>query len=328
MKKNSIVVTHFFGDGGNFLVNALSMSKHVGNHEFPSVDQRKNYFFESTEKNIKKEFYYKDINLWSSNIYSYNKNNWGPDRSTLEEFYKERVTRIPKLEGSAYYICKQHYPLWNLVNRDINPDKIHDVNIMLESTAKLFKDILTKTNCFNILFVNPSIFTALRHYFVDGFSFTCRFPFDQLEGSVSYDVKNIEVYKELNSVTIKEYQQFPENKRREIERKYLLSYDEVLSRFNKDYNKLDVYYDMFLNETSFVWDVNWYLSEDDTANNIKRLYNILKFDDYDDDLIRKMYQGWIESLSLPVSKWRALDADPTVNLDKLAEETEKWIGTL
>ena len=36
MKKNSIIITHFVGDGGNFLINALSMSKYVG-HPFPTL---------------------------------------------------------------------------------------------------------------------------------------------------------------------------------------------------------------------------------------------------------------------------------------------------
>ena len=326
MKKNFIVVTHFVGDGGNFLINALSMSRHVGHHEFPSIEERKRHFFQSTEDNIKKKFYYKDVCLWTKHFNSYGKFD-APDRITLKEFYRERSSKLPEFEGSKYCICKQHYPLWKLSNPDIDPDKIHDVNVMLKSTAKLFNIISTKTNCFNILFTNPSIFTALRHYFIkknDGYSLTCRYALNREGNSISYDTKNIDVYEELNSITLKEYQQFSESKREEIERKYSLSYDGVLSLFNKDYNKLDVYYDIFLNKTSFIWDVNWYLSEDDTANNIKRLYDILGFDDYDDDLIREMYQGWIESLSLPVSKWRALDADPKVNLDKLADENRRW----
>ena len=327
MKKNSIVVTHFCGDGGNFLINALSMSGHVGNHEFPSVEERKKHFFKSTEDNINKEFYYKDVILWSANFYSFG-NNWGPEHTTLKEFYETKSSRLARFEGTKHYICRQHYPLWNLLNTNINPDKIHDVNIMLESTAKLFKDISTKTNCFNILFTNPSIFTALRHYFIDGFSLTCRYPFDQWGGAISYDNKNVDVYEELNDVTLEEYQEFPENKRKQIESRYSRSYDEVLSLFNKKYNNLDVYYDLFLNKTSFLWDVNWYLTEDDTANNVKKLYDILGFDDYDDDLIRDMYRGWIKSLSLPVSKWRKLDADPTVNLDKLAEHNKRWTGIL
>lgn len=324
MKKNFIVATHFVGDGGNFLINALSMSKNVVNSEYPSVKQRKIHFLQSIEYNIKKEFYYKDVYLWTKHINSYGKIN-APDRVTLEEFYRERFSKLPEFESSKYYICKQHYPLWNLSNPDIDPDKIHDVNIMLETTAKLFNVISTKTNCFNILFVNPTIFTALRHYFIKGFSWTCRYSLNQRGYSISYDVKNANAYEELNSLTIKEYQQLPESKRREIERKYSISYDEILSLFNEDYNQLDVYYDMFLNKTSFIWDVNWYLTEDDTVNNIKKLYDILGFDDYDDNLIREMYRGWIESLNLPVSKWRALDANKNVNFDKLVEERKKWV---
>ena len=326
MKRNFIVATHFVGDGGNFLINALSMSRYVGHNEFPSIEERKRYFFQSTKDNIKKKFYYKDVCLWIKHLNSYGKIN-APDCNTLEEYYKNRSVPIPIVDNNSYCICKQHYPLWNLSHPDIDPDKIHDVNIMLESSAKIFKIISTKTNCFNILFVNPSIFTALRHYFIkrnEGYSVTCRYPLNKRGDALSYDVKNADVYEELNSLTIEEYQQLSESKRREIERKYSVSYDEILSLFNKNYNQLDVYYDIFLNKTSFIWDVNWYLSEDDTANNIKRLYDILEFDDYDEDLIRKMYQGWIKSLSLPVSKWRELDADKNVIFDKLAEENKEW----
>jgi hypothetical protein len=322
MKKNSIIVTHFFGDGGNFLVNALSMSEHVGHADqrLSNKQERVEYFFKGTQLNNGNSC--KDVSLFSSNFYSTG-GNMKTDFTTLKEFSQGKTSRLRGFQDSKHYICKQHYPVWSVLNPDIPADKIHDMNIILKSTAKLFRDVSTKTNCFSILFVNPSIFTALRHYFINGFSMTCnKFPFIFEKGPKHFDCENVDVYEELNSVTIEEYQQFSKDKREEIERKYSMSYDKVLSLFNKNYNRLDEYHDLFLNNTSFLWDANWYLSEDDTANNIKKIYDILGFDDYDDVLIREMYQRWVGTLSLSVSKWKEYVNNENANLDKITAFNE------
>lgn len=318
MKKNSIIITHFVGDGGNFLINALSMSKYVGHPFLHSKNGRVGHFFDNTQRNINNEKYCIDVSMWSGNISA---NGQDPDKVDIKDFHESKSSRLSGFYDSKHYIFKQHYPLWNLKNIDITPDKTDDVDVIITSLVKLFKDVSTKTNCFNVLFINSSIFIALRHYFISGYSSTCFYPWET--PGKFYDLKNADVYEELNSITIKEYQQFSKDKREKIERKYSIGYDEILSLFNKNYNKLDEYYNLFLNKTSFLWDVNWYLTEDDTTNNIKKLYEILGFDDYDDSLIREMYQHWIESLTLPVSKWREYDLDKTINLDKLVASNER-----
>ena len=47
MKKNSIIVSHFSGDGGNFLIAALTMSDKVkiGNGKIQGKDQKNKLLF-------------------------------------------------------------------------------------------------------------------------------------------------------------------------------------------------------------------------------------------------------------------------------------------
>ena len=49
MKKNSIIVSHFSGDGGNFLIAALTMSDKVkiGNGKIQGKDQKINYYLKN-----------------------------------------------------------------------------------------------------------------------------------------------------------------------------------------------------------------------------------------------------------------------------------------
>ena len=49
-------------------------------------------------------------------------------------------------------------------------------------------------------------------------------------------------------------------------------------------------------DSIFVWDCNWYLSEQDTIHSIKCLYDVLKLDGYNENSIRSYYRSWINKL--------------------------------
>ena len=46
----------------------------------------------------------------------------------------------------------------------------------------------------------------------------------------------------------------------------------------------------------FVWDCNWYLSEQNTIHNIKCLYDVLELKGYDEQSTRSYYRSWIKKL--------------------------------
>lgn len=46
----------------------------------------------------------------------------------------------------------------------------------------------------------------------------------------------------------------------------------------------------------FVWDCNWYLSEQNTIHNIKYLYDVLELEGYDEQSTRSYYRSWIKKL--------------------------------
>lgn len=48
---------------------------------------------------------------------------------------------------------------------------------------------------------------------------------------------------------------------------------------------------------SYYWDNNLYFSKIDTVNEIKKLYNYLKLPDFNQDLVSKLYDSWMYSLS-------------------------------
>ena len=49
-------------------------------------------------------------------------------------------------------------------------------------------------------------------------------------------------------------------------------------------------------DSIFVWDCNWYLSEQNTIHNIKCLYDVLELEGYDEQSTRSYYRSWIKKL--------------------------------
>jgi hypothetical protein len=293
MKKNSIIVSHFSGDGGNFLIAALTMSDKVkvGNGKIQGKKQKINYYFEKLDPDRKR---WSDLTMWSGFLYNNDKHSG---------------LRLSGLTDSSYYIYKHHYPTFIPEDLNLPKEKEPSVEQREKGIIELLNKISTKTNCFSICFKNPTIFTALRHYFFNSVSRTCNYKFEKCNsGNTYHPYIDFPMDEELNQLTIEEYQSISKERQNYFIEKYSTSYEQILSCVkNKKYHKFcDSFIDFYENRISFIWDVNWFLSEDDTANNIERLYDILEFDDYDDDLIRRMYRSWISRLSKIVELHRKL----------------------
>ena len=81
---------------------------------------------------------------------------------------KEKLSSIIKFMDDNSYEYSYFKKLgWNLKNIDITPDKTDDVDVIITSLVKLFKDVSTKTNCFNVLFINSSIFFKKKRRYPD-----------------------------------------------------------------------------------------------------------------------------------------------------------------
>jgi hypothetical protein len=46
----------------------------------------------------------------------------------------------------------------------------------------------------------------------------------------------------------------------------------------------------------YVWDTNWYFSEEDTVIHIKELYDLFGFKDFNVDVVTEFYRKWISKL--------------------------------
>ena len=57
-------------------------------------------------------------------------------------------------------------------------------------------------------------------------------------------------------------------------------------------------------DSIFVWDCNWYLSEEDTLCNIKKLYDVLELDGYNNSYSKLFYGLWIEKLEELRKYWK------------------------
>jgi len=64
------------------------------------------------------------------------------------------------------------------------------------------------------------------------------------------------------------------------------------------YKSADIYTSSFLKNKKllYVWDTNWYFSEEDTVTHIKELYDLFGFNDFNKKAIINYYNQWIEKL--------------------------------
>jgi hypothetical protein len=255
-----IIIGHQAGDGANFLISCLSMSDDI-------------YYF-GLNKNEKLN----DPCMWSmcltSKTITFNEN-------YTNHFLDEKIT--------SNFIFKIEYPF--NINIDGNVDR-------QEKIIK-FTDQFISSGSRLILFENPTIFFCLRNFF-DNNGISNIFPYDIFCYPKGFYPKD-EI---LNNLSIKQYFNLPIDTKKYFEEKYNMTISDVVYRDNlvsygfaniEDIQKQCEYFKKYC---SYTWNVNWYLSEKDTIDNIKRMYNFLNISGYDEKIIRLMYRTWIKKLDL------------------------------
>lgn len=259
MLENSIIVAHHHSDGANFLINCLSMSDHV-------------YFNNLTKKNKVLYFFsritnqpeiWNDICMWSGEINATN-------------------IELNQFNTLKNFLIKFHYPL-GIDKNDIRQLK----------NLKLIDLYLSSRKKYLIVFENSTLFSCLRHFFDEnGVSHTCYQPINSDKILLPKDDF-------LNNLTIQEYFLLSEEQKNQLKNKYELNFETMIEFLNDDLesNEHNFQYTKYLSQDyTFIWNVNWFLSEDDTVNNMQKLYQIFEFDDWNEELIRIMYKKWIKKL--------------------------------
>lgn len=274
---HSIIVAHACGDGANFLINALAMSDEIYFRNL-NKENKIDYFFSEVDK---QEETWSDVNMWTTLI--------DPNQKYLDHFIEYFQQYYPP--NSKDFLIKLHYPY------SFDESGMNDLKFM--NYCLLKKKYL-------IVFENSKLFACLRHFFDDGVSKTCKYDFSYDE--LFYD-QDLPMNDFLNNLTIKEYSLLPEKTKDQIKEEYEFKFSNVLLFMNSllvgDYQNLQ-HSNSFQREHSFIWNTDWFLNEDDTASNIKKLYQNLGFDDYDEELIRSMYKVWIQKLDEIKIKYRNL----------------------
>ncbi len=88
------------------------------------------------------------------------------------------------------------------------------------------------------------------------------------------------------------------------------------------YRSADLYSSSFLKNKKplYVWDTNWYFSEEDTVTHIKELYDLFGFKDFNEKIITSYYRKWISTLD-ELSK----TAIPKMlNIDELLKDKQNY----
>jgi hypothetical protein len=73
---------------------------------------------------------------------------------------------------------------------------------------------------------------------------------------------------------------------------------EQQNSLKKAYERDDVKYEEWSSQLKnlYVWDTNWYFSEQDTVTHVKELYDFFNLKDFNEKLITHFYRKWIDTL--------------------------------
>lgn len=264
MSLNKIVVIHLGSDGGNFLINCLSMSDDIWFNNLSKRDKIAHYF----EKTLSNNKSWLDVTMWTVDL---------PTRKKLDSISIFFYNGLNKFSKNMKIIIKSHYYFF---------EEITDVFSEFQ--------LLKKNNSFVITFQNPIIFSCLRNFFINDISNCCGYDIcSQSLGSP------FPVDEKLNFLTVSEYSRLTNKEKKEFEKKYNTDVYTLANNFievNDRTNSFDEIIQFYKNLQSYDWNVNWFLNENDTVLNVKKLYDVLELNDFNEKLIRKMYKAWIYKL--------------------------------
>jgi hypothetical protein len=293
MSNNNILIGHLGWDGAHFLCSCLTMSDEVYFNNF-TLRGKVEYYFKNMSgiSKVNGKPVWNDVFMfygtsYQSENYIHYRNAWINDFNTnFEQFSfnsrSEQKTLISRLHVPIYY------PLSDMLEKNIS----HPVADMFRS--KYF-----------ICFVNTKLFASLRSVKLeednrtkgnwdDGFAV--------IPDIKWFDRPLTEIDKMTNSLTVSDFQTLPKEVQENIKSHHNSNLDDLfnLTELYKTDN------DLLRTLITHEWDCNWFLSEDETIENLKVLYSEMNLRQLNEKLIRKMYKIWIKKMD-HIKKWYVND---------------------
>lgn len=295
MINNNILIGHLGWDGCHFLGACLSMSDQVFFNNF-TLRGKIEYFFKSMSsiEKVDGKPIWNDVFMFFGTSYQteghiHYRNVWINDIvNNFEQFESnmdsQQKTRISRLHVPVYY------PLREMIEKNIS----HPIMDMFKS--KYF-----------ICLINSHLFASLRSIKIQNDSRTHN-DWDA-EFATIPDVKWFggpltEVDEITNSITVSEFESLPKEVQEKVKLDRNSNLEDLfnLTKLHKEDN------DLLKTKITHQWDCNWFLTEKETIQHVKRLYSEMDLGKCNEKLIGEMYKVWIRKMDY-LKKWHINDPD-------------------
>lgn len=291
MSNNNILIGAEGLDGANFLVSCLSMSDEVYYNNC-TLEEKIEFFFKGMS-NIQKK---NGLPIWSDVSMLFHscariKNDLRFSTYQSKKVYESVKSTVNDKTLISKVAMPQPWPLKILISK--NPE---------DPLVKLFK------SKYFIGLVNPDLFISLRTLLDD-------------KEFVDDSIPDLDLFtvQEFNLLSEEEKQKVKDNYRSGIERLFKFKPDiPTIHAWNMSNMECDIDYkrqhdnvdvnmnvveDLYKESNDFVktmityeWDCNWFLTEDETFENIKFLYSEMNLGKLNEKLIREMHKTWINRI--------------------------------
>lgn len=314
---NNILIGHLGWDGCHFLCSCLTMSDKVYFNNF-TLRGKIEYFF----KNMAHVGKLNGKPLWTDVFMfygsSYQSENYIHYRNALINDLESDFEQFPIDSSSKQktLISRLHvpiyYPLENMITKNIK----HPISEMFKS--KYF-----------ICLTNTTLFSSLRSIKLEENNRTIaswdddHAPIPDMKwynGTLSY------VDQITNSLTVSGFQSLTKDAQENIKNYHNSNLDDLFN-LTKIYKSDNEFLKTMITHQ---WNCNWFLTEDETIENLKILYSEMNLGKINEELIRKMYKVWVKKMDY-LKKWYIKDETkytPSIELPcpPGCWESERWSG--
>jgi len=292
---NNILIGHLGWDGCHFLGSCLTMSDKVYFNNFTLRGKIK-YFFKkmSSIEKVDEKPVWNDVFMffgtsYQTDGYVHYRHAWINDpKNNFEQF--EIDSRLKQKTSIFRLHVPIYYPLKDILGRNVS----HPVSDMFRS--KYF-----------ICLTNARLFSSLRSVKLENDN--------RVKGAWDDDCAPIpdvkwfdgsltEVDRITNSITVSQFQSLPIKIKETIVSYHDSNLEDLFNRTKLHKPDNDLLKSMITHE----WNCNWFLSEDETVDQVKFLYYKMNLGKCNEKLIRAMYKIWINKMDY-IKKWYMRDVE-------------------
>lgn len=294
MSNNNILIGHLGWDGCHFLCACLTMSDKIYFNNF-TLHGKTEYFFKGmsniTEvdgKPIWNDVFMFHGTSYQTDGYVHYRHAWINDLdNNFEQFEVDSRSEKNPL------ISRLHIPIYYSLSDILSKNISHPVAEMFRS--KYF-----------ICLVNPHLFSSLRGIKLSNDNR----PINSWDKEFAiipdirwFDGELTKVDKITNSITVSEFLSLPETIQKNIKSHRNGNIDDLfnLTKLYKNDN------DLLKTLITHQWDCNWFITQEETVENVKRLYLEMDLGQCDEKLICEMHEVWIRKIDY-LKKWHIKDS--------------------